>query len=150
MRAIYREEGGAPVPDFDPALLNIVDRHGSRRKPLPVLCGRSSKDCRRFRCWRYAAKIRDCFRAATLEEMARRHPDCETVTVEGQGHAPLLETGDLPAAIAAFLDRAELQIVAVDQRDRFGLKASPRRHCTETTRKTRRLPAGFRFLPLCS
>jgi pimeloyl-ACP methyl ester carboxylesterase len=43
--------------------------------------------------------------AATLEEMARRHPNCETITVEGQGHAPLLETGDLPAAIAAFLER---------------------------------------------
>ena len=40
--------------------------------------------------------------AATLEEMARRHPDCQTVTVEGQGHAPLLETGDLPATIAGF------------------------------------------------
>ena len=31
----------------------------------------------------------------------------QAITVEGQGHAPLLETGDLPARIAAFLDKAE-------------------------------------------
>ena len=45
--------------------------------------------------------------AATLAEMAHRHPDCRTVTVEGQGHPPLLETADLPQTIAEFFDRAE-------------------------------------------
>ena len=34
--------------------------------------------------------------AATLEEMENRHPGMEAVTVDGQGHAPFLETGDLP------------------------------------------------------
>jgi len=47
---------------------------------------------------------------ATLEEMRRRHPGMETITVEGQGHAPFLETGDLPGKIAAFLDQAENQV----------------------------------------
>jgi pimeloyl-ACP methyl ester carboxylesterase len=46
--------------------------------------------------------------AATVEEMARRHPDCRTVTVEGQGHPPLLETGDLPDAIGAFLAHVDV------------------------------------------
>ena len=45
--------------------------------------------------------------AETLEEMAKRHPRIETFTVEGQGHAPLLETGDLPVRIARFLENAE-------------------------------------------
>ena len=43
----------------------------------------------------------------TLEEMRKRHPGMEAITVEGQGHAPFLETGNLPGAIAAFLDEAE-------------------------------------------
>ncbi|TIU98865.1 MAG: alpha/beta hydrolase, partial [Mesorhizobium sp.] len=47
--------------------------------------------------------------AETLEQM-RKHPCVETITVEGQGHAPFLETGGLPGAIAAFLDRAEQRI----------------------------------------
>ncbi|TIU66788.1 MAG: alpha/beta hydrolase, partial [Mesorhizobium sp.] len=34
-------------------------------------------------------------------------PGMETITVEGQGHAPFLETGTLPREIADFLDRAE-------------------------------------------
>jgi pimeloyl-ACP methyl ester carboxylesterase len=49
----------------------------------------------------------DLLDAETLQEMARMHPDLETVTVEGQGHAPDLATGDLPACISAFLARAE-------------------------------------------
>jgi pimeloyl-ACP methyl ester carboxylesterase len=105
VRAIYRDEGGVPVPDFDPALLNVVKGmdptqpppvlwpqfEGLSAVPMLVIRGANSK----------------LLSAATLEEMARRHPDCETITVEGQGHAPLLETGDLPASIAAFLGRAE-------------------------------------------
>ncbi|TIO41092.1 MAG: alpha/beta hydrolase, partial [Mesorhizobium sp.] len=46
---------------------------------------------------------------ATIEEMAKRHPGMQTITVEGQGHAPLLETGNLPKKIADFLDRAEVK-----------------------------------------
>jgi hypothetical protein len=39
--------------------------------------------------------------------MTRRHPDCRAVTVEGQGHAPLLETGALPQIIRDFIGRVE-------------------------------------------
>ena len=105
MSAIYREVRGAPAPDFDPALLNILQRfdldrplpamwqqfEGLRASPLLAIRGANSR----------------LLTAATLAEMAKRHPDCETITVEGQGHAPLLETGTLPQQIAAFLDRAD-------------------------------------------
>jgi pimeloyl-ACP methyl ester carboxylesterase len=105
VRAIYRDENGIPVPDFDPALLNTL-KGVDFDKPLPplwpqfdglavvpmlVIRGENSK----------------LLSASTLEEMARRHPDIETVTVEGQGHAPLLETGSLPGRIRAFLEKAE-------------------------------------------
>ncbi len=47
---------------------------------------------------------------ATLQKMQERHPGMESITAKGQGHAPFLETGDLPEKIAAFLDRAENQV----------------------------------------
>ncbi|WP_152045409.1 alpha/beta fold hydrolase [Aureimonas psammosilenae] len=38
----------------------------------------------------------------TVERMRQVHPTMQAVEVPGQGHAPLLETGDLPARIGAF------------------------------------------------
>jgi pimeloyl-ACP methyl ester carboxylesterase len=104
VRALYRDEGGKPVADFDPALLNTVagldlsqplpalwaQFHGLTGVPMLAIRGENSK----------------LLSARTLEEMARRHPSIETITVEGQGHTPMLETGLLPARIEAFLDRA--------------------------------------------
>ena len=43
----------------------------------------------------------------TLEEMAERHPDCETHTAPGQGHAPLLGSKDMIRRIAKLVARAE-------------------------------------------
>ena len=60
VHALYREENGVPVLDFDPALLNLCDRRISTSLCLPF--GRNSKDCRQFPCWRYAGEIRACFR----------------------------------------------------------------------------------------
>jgi pimeloyl-ACP methyl ester carboxylesterase len=105
IRAIYREEGGAPVPDFDPALLNIVNGM-DLTQPTPVLWPQFEGLAAIPMLVIRGANSR-LLSAATLEEMTKRHPDCETITVEGQGHAPLLETGDLPARIAAFLNRQE-------------------------------------------
>jgi len=39
--------------------------------------------------------------------MAARHRGLEVIEVDGQGHPPMLETGDLPQRIAAFLARAD-------------------------------------------
>jgi pimeloyl-ACP methyl ester carboxylesterase len=105
VRAIYRDENGTPLADFDPELLNVL-KDFDPNKPLPelwpqfeglaaipllVIRGANSK----------------LLSAATLAEMARRHPDCQAVTVEGQGHAPMLETGYLPAVIRDFIERAD-------------------------------------------
>ncbi len=105
VRANYRQDGGTFVPDYDPALLKTITSidfseplpelwaqfHGLSKVPVLAIRGANSK----------------LLSAETLSEMQRRHPDIETVTVEGQGHAPLLETGDLPRTIAAFADAAE-------------------------------------------
>lgn len=110
IRAFYREENGALVADFDPALIRTVTAvdlnqplptlwpqfMGLAKLPLLAIRGENSK----------------LFAAATLDEMARRHPGMEQITVEGQGHAPLLETGALPKRIAAFLERADPRMSA--------------------------------------
>ena len=49
----------------------------------------------------------DLLAEKTLEEMAERHPDCETHTAPGQGHAPLLGSKDMIRRIAKLVARAE-------------------------------------------
>ena len=105
IRAIYRNENGVPVPDFDPALLNTLTSV-DLDKPLPEL-------------WPQFAGLADIpvmairgansklLSAATLDEMAKRHQRLTKITVQGQGHAPLLETGDLPQRISRFLADAD-------------------------------------------
>ncbi len=108
VRAIYRDESGKPVLDYDPKLLKTVmgidfsqplpvlwpQFHGLARVPVMVIRGSNS----------------DLLSASTVEEMAARHPDLEAIEVEGQGHAPLLETGELPARIKTFLQRVDRRL----------------------------------------
>jgi len=103
--AIYRSEDEGLVPDFDPKLAETL-AGVDFSQPLPTL-------------WPQFDALRDIpmlairgaksrlLSPATLEEMARRHPNLKTLTVDGQGHAPFLETGALPDAIADFIDGAE-------------------------------------------
>lgn len=108
VEALYRVENGTPVPDFDPALINTVTSV-DLNKPLPTLwpqfIGLSKIPMLAIR-----GGNSSLLSAATLEEMERHHTDFEAVTVEGQGHAPLLETGSLPQTIARFIDRAEQKV----------------------------------------
>ena len=106
--AICRETEAGWMPDFDSALIDTLAGIDFSKPmpdlwpqfdalaavPLLAIRGANSK----------------LLSTATLEEMRRRHPGMETITVEGQGHAPFLETGDLPGKIAAFLDQAENQV----------------------------------------
>ena len=41
-----------------------------------------------------------------FEAMISQHPGAEAITVSGQGHAPMLDTADLPEKIATFLAKA--------------------------------------------
>lgn len=102
VRALYREEDGKPVADYDPALANTM-KSVDLGKPLPVLWPQflalSHSPILAIR----GANSR-LLSAKTLELMKERHPRLTSITVEGQGHAPLLETGGLPEKIAAFID----------------------------------------------
>jgi len=103
--AIYREQKGKLAADFDPALLKVVKQF-DLDKPIPVIWN-LFEALRGFPMLAIRGANSRLLSAATLAEMAHRHPDCRTVTVEGQGHPPLLETGELPETIAAFFDTAE-------------------------------------------
>ena len=105
VRAIHRDENGVPVPDFDRSLLKTLGQIDFN-KPLPSLwpqfdamAGIPIMVVRGA----YSALLSE----TTVEEMARRHPGLEAITVDGQGHAPLLETGTLPDRISDFLTLAE-------------------------------------------
>jgi len=103
--ALYRDTSDGLMPDFDPALIDTLagvdfskplpdlwpQFEGLGGIPLLAIRGANSK----------------LLSAATLNQMQNRHRDMETIAVDGQGHAPFLETGGLPERIAAFLDRAE-------------------------------------------
>lgn len=105
-RAIYRDESGRPVPDFDPNLVKTMKGIDLGR-PLPVFwpqyLGLGAIPLLAIR-----GENSMLLSAATLAEMARRHADIKTLTVAGQGHAPLLETGDLPHRIERFLARTDV------------------------------------------
>ncbi|MGL4404304.1 MAG: alpha/beta fold hydrolase, partial [Notoacmeibacter sp.] len=105
-QAIFHEnEKLAIVPDFDPALLNTIKAidfsqplptlwpqfAGLKAHPLLVLRGENSQ----------------LLTPETLAQMQTIAPLMKTIIVKGQGHVPLLETGDLPKMLMAFFDAVE-------------------------------------------
>lgn len=103
-RAIYRDEGGRPVPDFDPALLKTlksIDLSKALPELWPQFMGLAGVPVLAIR-----GENSKLLSAETLAEMQRRHPALEAITVAGQGHAPFLETAGLPRKIEAFLHEA--------------------------------------------
>ena len=103
--ALHREENGRLLPDFDPKLVGTMAALDLSR-PLPTLWPQfdALADMPMLAIRGATSRL---LSPATVEEMARRHRDLKTITVDGQGHAPFLETGPLPGAIAAFIDDAE-------------------------------------------
>jgi pimeloyl-ACP methyl ester carboxylesterase len=106
-RAVYRDEGGRPVSDFDPrlgrtlppaediaagkvpALWPLFELLADR--PVSVLRGEHS----------------DLLSNRIVQEMARRHPALEAVTVRDRGHVPLLDEPEATAAILRWLERVD-------------------------------------------
>jgi pimeloyl-ACP methyl ester carboxylesterase len=102
--AIYREdEKGRIVPDFDPRIaetLNAINPDvplpalwtqfsGFGGMPLMVIRGENSR----------------LLSEKTFREMGKQHGAAELITVPGQGHAPHLDTGELPERITAFFKK---------------------------------------------
>lgn len=103
--ALYRETDQGLMPDFDPRLVETLAGLDPS-KPLPDLWPQFEA-LAAIPLFAIRGANSKLLSVETFEEMAKRHPGMEAILVEGQGHAPFLETGDLPGAIAAFLDKAE-------------------------------------------
>lgn len=103
--AFYSEKNGRLVADFDPALLKTL-KGIDLSKPLPQAWPQFLA-LRAIPVMAIRGENSSLLSADTLREMANQHPDMRSVTVSGQGHAPLLETAGLPDKIAAFLDSAD-------------------------------------------
>ncbi|TPK69100.1 alpha/beta hydrolase [Mesorhizobium sp. B2-4-19] len=105
--ALYRETAQGLLPDFDPKLVDTV-ANLDLSQPLPALWPQFEALAAIPLLTIRGANSR-LLSPETLEQMRQRHPMMEAIIVEGQGHAPFLETGGLPDSIGAFLDSAGLQ-----------------------------------------
>lgn len=104
-RRTWTQRDGALVPDYDPRLLKTLEEL-DLEAPLPEL-------------WPYFAGLghvpllairganSDLLAEKTLVEMGARHPQCETFTAPGQGHAPLLGSKDMVRRIGRLIAKAE-------------------------------------------
>jgi pimeloyl-ACP methyl ester carboxylesterase len=104
-RLTYRDEGGRPVADYDPALAETLagvdlDRPGPELweefralKSVPMLVLRGDRS--------------DILSAQTVAQMKGEHPWLEAVTVADQGHPPQLRMGPLAVRIGTFVAAAE-------------------------------------------
>ena len=102
-RRTWEEKGGKLVTRYDPALMRSLDALDLEASlptlwpffeglsPFPVLAIRGANS--------------DLLSAETLEAMRLRHPNLATLTVPGQGHAPLLSDRPTLDAIKAFIER---------------------------------------------
>ena len=101
-RRTYREEAqGRIVPAYDPRIADAMADAGAAPadmwpifdllKDIPILVIRGARS--------------DILSADTLSAMQQRHPDLESVTVPGRGHAPALDEPSARAAIDSFLAR---------------------------------------------
>ncbi|ANL27234.1 alpha/beta hydrolase family protein [Rhizobium phaseoli] len=99
--AIYRDIGGKPAADFDPAIAEAL-RSMDFSQPLPDLWTQF-ESLSRLPLMLIRGENTALLSKETIEEMVRRHPSLVLHAAHGQGHAPLLHLGNIPAAIGAFL-----------------------------------------------
>lgn len=101
-RRLFREEGGVPVPAYDPGIAaGLKPQSDAPVAPpdlwpmwdglqgLPILAIRGA--------------LSDLLSPVTLDKMAERHAGMIAVTVPNRGHAPMLDEPEAVTAIDVFL-----------------------------------------------
>lgn len=99
--AIYREQKGIPVADYDLAIAEQLTTIDFSR-PLPDLWPQFEK-LRSVPLLVVRGQNSPLLSRRTVDEMAKRHSGMTQITAKGQGHAPLLYLGDIPEAIRTFI-----------------------------------------------
>ncbi len=104
-RLTFNDEDGLPVGAYDPKLARTFDGLELDR-PLPAMWDefRALKD---IPILVIRGENSDLLSASTVARMSEEHPRVETVTVAGEGHAPLLRYGHLLARVSAFVTAVE-------------------------------------------
>jgi pimeloyl-ACP methyl ester carboxylesterase len=101
--ALFIQGGdGKPVADFDLALINTLQAIDFNA-PLPTLWPQFA-GLRGHRVMVLRGENSLLLTPETLEKMRQAHPGLVAHVVPGQGHAPMLETSDLPRRLMRFLN----------------------------------------------
>jgi pimeloyl-ACP methyl ester carboxylesterase len=103
-RQVFNDDNGLPAPSYDSKLSNALSLDGAAPELWPQFAALAHVPVLAIR-----GENSDILSASTLNEMHSRHPRLETLTVRGQGHAPLLKDATSINAIAAFLARADAE-----------------------------------------
>jgi pimeloyl-ACP methyl ester carboxylesterase len=103
--ALYREDNGQIVPDYDPKLGDSLRKNIPKILPngpavplWPLLSALAQ-----FPVLTLRGENSDLLSAATLEKMHALKPDLASATVAGRGHAPFLDEPEAVTAIDRFL-----------------------------------------------
>ena len=106
-RAIYRDENGVIIPDYDPALAVSVREsspnagpHGPGVPLWPLFSTLASLPTLVLR-----GENSDLLSDATVEKMRAQKRDLETEVIRRRGHAPFLDEPESIAAIDEFLEK---------------------------------------------
>jgi pimeloyl-ACP methyl ester carboxylesterase len=99
-RAVFNEKNGRPAQSYDRKLarsFGTIDfRHPRDLWPQFIALGQ-------FPALVIRGANSDLLSAETVEQMVERHPNLRTLTVPGQGHAPVLNEPETVEAIGIFL-----------------------------------------------
>lgn len=104
VRPMFVETNGKLKQNFDPAIVEML-RGIDLNSPLPTLWPQF-EGLRMIPLLTIRGENSSLLSAKTVEEMMNKHGSMETITAEGQGHAPMLHLGPLPEAIAAFIEKS--------------------------------------------
>lgn len=104
-RQLYDERDGRPSPGYDPNLSNALSEIDLSQK-IPTLWPQFAA-LGRIPTLLIRGENSDLLTEKTAEEMAARHPRLRRLTVDGQGHAPLLNDAATIEQIARFLAESD-------------------------------------------
>ena len=103
-RQRFNEKNGKPAPGYDPAIGRTFAAISDG--PVPQLW-RQYLALRHAPCLVIRGVLSDLLSAATADQMAERHPNCQLHAVPRQGHAPTLNDAPTRTAIQEFLASAD-------------------------------------------
>jgi pimeloyl-ACP methyl ester carboxylesterase len=103
-RQVFNDDNGLPSPGYDAHLAKALALSPTMPELWPQF-----EALARLPVLALRGEHSDILSPATLEEMRRRHPRLEAVTISGEGHPPLLKDAHSIGLIADFLARSDAE-----------------------------------------